>query len=170
MALVEFAYNNAYHATTGVSPLFATRGYDPVIAVYPDAGVTYLRARHFAINFDKNHKFLRDRMKNAQAAMAQDANRDHMEPHPFRIGDRFYVLTDRIRTNRTTRKLAEKKIGPFPIISQPSAASFTLRLPSTIQIHPVFYVAQLEPEHPNTFDDREQPPPPPLTVDGTPSS
>jgi len=107
-------------------------------------------------------------MKDAQAAMAQYANGDRMEPPPFRVGNRVYVLTDHIRTNRTTRKLAEKKLSLFPIISQPSAASFTLRLPSMIQIHPVFHVAQLEPEHPNAFDDHEQPPPPPLTVDGAP--
>jgi len=72
------------------------------------------------------------------------------------------------RTNRTARKLAEKKIGPFPIISQPSPLSFTIRLPSTIRIHPVFHVSQLEPEHPNTFEDRDLPPPPPLIVDGKP--
>jgi hypothetical protein len=70
-------------------------------------------------------------------------------------------------SNRTAGKLAEKKIGPFLIISQPSPMSFTLRLPSTIRIHPVFHVSQLEPEHPNTFEDRDQPPPP-LIVDGKP--
>ena len=46
--------------------------------------------------------------------------------------------------------------------------SFTLRLPSTIRIHPVFHVSQLEPEHPNTFQDRDQPPPPPIFVEGEP--
>jgi len=40
--------HNAPHATTGVSPFFATRGYDPVISVHPDAEVTDLRARHSA--------------------------------------------------------------------------------------------------------------------------
>jgi len=45
--------------------------------------------------------------------------------------------------------------------------SFTLHLPSTIRIHPVFHVAQLGPENPNTFEDRDQPPGP-LTVDGNP--
>jgi hypothetical protein len=29
LPLAEFAYNNAPHATTGVFPFFATRGYDP---------------------------------------------------------------------------------------------------------------------------------------------
>jgi transposase InsO family protein len=37
LPLAEFAYNNAPQASTGVSPFFATRGYDPLIAVYPDA-------------------------------------------------------------------------------------------------------------------------------------
>jgi len=46
--------------------------------------------------------------------------------------------------------------------------SFTLHLPSTICIHPVFHISQLEPEFPNTFDDCEQPLPPPIIVDGTP--
>ena len=46
--------------------------------------------------------------------------------------------------------------------------SFTLRLPSIIRIHSVFHVSQLEPEHPNNFEDRDQPRPPPLIVDGKP--
>jgi len=46
--------------------------------------------------------------------------------------------------------------------------SFTLRLSSTTRIHPVFQVSQLEPEDPNTFEDRNQPLRPPLIVDGQP--
>ena len=107
-------------------------------------------------------------MKEAQDAMARYANQDHMVPPPFCVRDRVFVRTDHIRTNRVARKLAEKNIGPFPIVSQPSAMSFTLRLPSTIRIHPVFHVSQLESEFPNTFKDREQPLPPPLIVDGKP--
>jgi hypothetical protein len=168
LPLAEFAYNNAPHSSTGVSPFFATRGYDPLIAVHPDAEVTDLHTKHFAINFDEVHRFLRDRMKDAQDTMSQFANQRRMAPPPFHVGDRIYIRTDHIRTNRTARKLAEKKIGPFPIVSQPSAMSFTLRLPNTIRIHPVFHVSQLEPEDPNTFEDREQPPPPPLIVDGQP--
>jgi len=168
LPLAEFAYNNAPHVSTGVSPFFATCGYDPLIAVYPDAKVTDLRAKHFAINFDKVHKFLRGHMQDTQDSMAHYANQDHMESPLFRMGDCVYVRTDNIQTNRTARKLAEKKISPFPIVSQPSVMSFTLRLLSTICIHPVFHVSQLEPEHPNTFANREQPPPPPLIIDSQP--
>jgi hypothetical protein len=46
--------------------------------------------------------------------------------------------------------------------------SFMLCLPSTIHIHPVFHISQLEPKDPNTFEDCKQPPPPPLIINGQP--
>src|SRR5258708_11750483 len=107
-------------------------------------------------------------MKDAQDTMRKYVNQDHLEPPLFHVGDHAYIRTNHIHTNRTLRKLVEKKIGPFSIVAQPSAMSFTLRLPSTIRIHPVFHISQLEPEFPNTFDNCDQPPPPPLIVDGNP--
>ena len=99
------------------------------------------------------HKFLCDHMKDAQDSMSRCANQNHMVPPPLCIGDCVFVCTDHIQMNQTAHKLAEKKIGLFPIISQPSAMFYTLHLPGTIRIHPVFHVLQLEPEFPNTFED-----------------
>jgi len=168
LPLAEFTYNNAPHSSTGISPFFAMRGYDPLIAIYPDTEITDLRACHFAVNFNEHHKFLCDCMKEAQETMTRYANQDRLTPPPFRVGDWVYVHTDHIRTNRSACKLAEQKIGPFPIISQPSPMSFTIQLPGTIRIHLVFHVSQLKLEYLNTFEDRNQPPPPALIVDGQP--
>ena len=82
LPLAEFAYNSAPHASTVVSPFFATKGFD-----------TDLRARDFAINFDEIHRFLRSRMKGPQDAMTNSANLDRMQPPPFRVGDRAFVRT-----------------------------------------------------------------------------
>jgi len=142
------------------------RGYNSLIAVHPEAEVTDLRARQFSINFDEAHRFLRDRMKDAQDVMSYYANQDRMATALFCIGDRLYVRVDHIWMGRTARKLVEKKIGPFPINYQPSAMPFTLRLSSTIHIHPVFYMSQLGPDYTNTFGDCNQQPSPPLIVDG----
>ena len=137
----------------GVSPFFANRGYNPLIAVHPGAEITDLHARNYVVNFDELHKFLCERMQDAQDTMSCAANQDRMVLPPFQVGDRVYVCTDHIRTNCATWKLVEQKIGPFLIMSQPSAMSFTLQLPATIHIHPIFHISQLEPEDPNTFQD-----------------
>ena len=64
-------------------------------------------------------------MKDVQDTLSKYANQERFEPPPFRLEDRVYVRTDHIRTNRTFRQLAEKKIGPFLIISQPSVMSLS---------------------------------------------
>jgi hypothetical protein len=113
LPLAEFAYNNTPHSSTGVSPFFTTHGYDPLIAVHPDAEVTDLHTKHFTINFNEVHQFLHDQMKDTQDTMSQFANQQCMAPPPFHIGDHVYIHTNHIHTNRTACKLAEKKISPF---------------------------------------------------------
>ena len=65
-------------------------------------------------------------MQDAQDTMSRYTNRDHLTPLPFCVRDCVFIHTNHIRTNWTACKLAEQKIGPFPIISQPSSMSFTL--------------------------------------------
>src|SRR5260221_195636 len=70
------------------------------------------------------------------------------------------------RTNRPSKKLREKNLGPYEIIGTPGSHSFTLRLPQHFQaVHPVFHISQLEPATPNPFPLQTQPLPPPIDVD-----
>ena len=56
LPLVEFAYNNAPSATTGISPFFTNKGYHPNITVHPERDLSSTKARDFAINFDELHE------------------------------------------------------------------------------------------------------------------
>ena len=53
LSLVEFAYNNASSATTGVSPFFANKGYHPNITVYPKCNIASSWAGNFAVDLDE---------------------------------------------------------------------------------------------------------------------
>jgi len=50
---VEFVYNNAPSATTGVSSFFANKGYHPNITVHPECNITSSQAHNFAIDLNE---------------------------------------------------------------------------------------------------------------------
>ena len=84
-------------------------------------------------------------------------------------GQSVFVRSQYFWTTRPSKKLSEKYLGPYEIIAQPSPQSFTLRLPDTMRAaHPVFHVSMLEPATPNTFQQRSEPPPAPVIIDGEP--
>src|SRR6202034_4658583 len=65
-ALVEFTYDNAPSATTGISPFFANKGYHPNITVHPERDLSSARAREFAVNLDDLHQELQLQIAEAQ--------------------------------------------------------------------------------------------------------
>jgi len=67
------------------------------------------------------------------------------------------------------KKLSEKYLGPYEIIAQPSPQSFTLHLLETMRaVYLVFHISMLEPATPNTFQQRSEPPPALVIIDGEP--
>ena len=53
LSLIEFAYNNALSATTGVSPFFANKGYYLNITVHPKCDITSSQAHDFTIDLNE---------------------------------------------------------------------------------------------------------------------
>ena len=87
----------------------------------------------------------------------------------FPIGSRAYVKAQFFHTTCPSKKLADKFLGPYEVIVQPSTHSVTLRLPDSLHaVHPVFHVSMLEPATLNVILNRVQPPPPPIFVDSEP--
>jgi hypothetical protein len=88
-------------------------------------------------------------------------------PPDFKIGDKAFIKAEFIQTTRPSKKLSEKFLGPYEIISQVGSLSFTLRLPDSMYgIHPVFPVIRLEPETPNTIPNPIQSPLPLVDING----
>ena len=169
LPLAEFAYNNAPNVTTGVSPFFANKGYNPAISVYPERDLTSARAREYAVDLDELHAALRTTIAEAQVRYQRQADKHRLPAPDFKVGDQVYVRAEHIRSTRPAKKLSEKFLGPYTIIAQVGSHSFTLRLPDSMRaVHPVFHVSQLEPATPNSIPGRTQPPPPPVEVDGEP--
>ena len=80
------------------------------------------------------------------------------------------VITSLFYLNSTTqpsKKLAEKYLGPFKVITQVGTHSFTLRLPNSMRaVHPVFHISMLKPAQGNIILQCTQSPPPLVKIDG----
>ena len=169
LPIAEFAYNNTPNATTGITPFFANKGYHPNISVHPERDLTSARAREFAVDLDQLHQELRDEILRAQQRYQGPADARRTPPPDFQVGQFVQVRAEFFRSTRPSKKLSEKYLGPFEIISKVGPQSFTLRLPHTMRaVHPVFHVSQLKVATPNTIPNRVQPPPPPVEIEGEP--
>jgi len=169
LSLAEFAYNNAPSAITGVSPFFANKGYHPNLSVYPERDIASSRTRDFVVDLDELQSTLKEEIAKAQRHYQPSADSRRQQPLDFQIGQSVFVRSQYFRMTRPSKKLSERYLGPYEIIAQPSPQSFTLYLPETMRaVHPVFHVSMLEPATPNTFQQRSEPPPAPVIIDGEP--
>ena len=71
-----------------------------------------------------------------------------------------------IKTRRPSAKLDHRRLGPYEVIESVGASAVRLRLPATVQIHPVFHVSLLEHAASDPYPGQIAPPPPAVIVDG----
>ena len=169
LPLVEFAYNNAPNATTGVSLFFTNKSYNPNLSVHPERDLVSTRACDFVVDLNKLHQQLRSTISNAQKWYQVSADKHQSPAADFKISDKVFVKAKHFHTTHPLKKLSEKYLGPYDIITQASTHSFTLQLPdSRRSVHPVFHVSILQPSTLNTISNHIQPPLPLVNVDGEP--
>ncbi|HEV7736493.1 MAG TPA: reverse transcriptase domain-containing protein [Chlamydiales bacterium] len=168
LPLAEFAYNNAPSATTGISPFFANKGYNPNLSVQIERELLSENARDYVADLDELHTELKRTIAEAQTRYQITADRRRSAAPDIKVGDEVYVLAKFIHTTRPAKKLSEKYLGPFEVISKPGSSSYLVSLPQHMRaIHPVFHVSMLEPSIPNTIPGRTISPPPPVEIDGS---
>ena len=94
--------------------------------------------------------------------------KERREPkNRFEVGDKVWLLTTNIKTRRPTKKLDNKKAGPFPIKEKISSHAYRLKLPSTMKIHNVFHIELLTPvTEDSDFNRRQLRPAPVITEEG----
>ncbi|MBW0477081.1 hypothetical protein O181_016796 [Austropuccinia psidii MF-1] len=71
-----------------------------------------------------------------------------------------------IKSTRTTKKLYERWLGPFPIFKKVSTHAYHLKPPSQWKfIHPIFYISLLEQVNTSTIPNQHQEPYPPIIIE-----
>jgi hypothetical protein len=126
LPIAEFAYNNTLNATTGISSFFTNKGYHPNISVHLEKELASSRAHDFVTNLDELHQYLQDTISAAQKQYQISADRRHTPALDFQIGEMVFIKAEHFQTTQPSKKLSEKYLGPFDIITRAGSRSFTL--------------------------------------------
>lgn len=147
LPVAEFAYNNATHSTTTVSPFLANYGYSPSTPATlslptSDAG--------YATTIRDLHQLITQLSNDAKVRQADYANRSRRELQ-FKVGDRVRLTAHHINlASQPSAKLRHRFLGPFSVSEVVSPVAYRLTLPSAMsRMHPVFHVSRLLPWHDN---------------------
>ena len=166
LPLAEFAYNNAPNVTTRVSPFFANKGYHPNLAIHPERDLTSSQACEFAVDLDELYSKLKVQILEAQKRYQHYTDLMRLPAPKFPLGSQVYVKAEIFHTTRPSKKLSDKNLRPFEVISQAGTHLYIVWLPEQFKVvHPVFHVSQLEHTHPNVIPSQIIDPPPPVVID-----
>ena len=164
----EFAYNNATHTSTKMSPFYANYGYHPRFEFKPSMHAEVPAADDHVAKMQDITQMLTTELELAQGIYQFYADQHQVDAPLFEPGDKVWLLRRNITTRRPSNKLDYKRLGPFTIADQINPVAFRLNLPPSMKVHDVFHVSLLEPYIPNTLPGRLEEPPPPAIVDGEP--
>jgi len=152
LPMAQLAYNNKVSAATGYTPFYANNGRHPHLfdQVLP-APVRTEAAIDNAARMKKTHEELKQHLEKAQRQSISYVNQKRKTAPQLKKGDKAYLLTKNLRTQKKKhKKLDHVKVGPFFISEQISPVNYRLELPPDAKIHPVFHVSLLEPADPET--------------------
>ena len=154
LPLVEFSYNNSYHASIGMPPYEALYGRKCRSPVYwEEVGERKVLGPELVQQTKEKIEIIRKRLVTAQDRQRKYADQDRKDLN-FEEGDQ--VLLKVSSWKGVTRfgkkgKLSPRYVGPFEILRRVRKVAYELALPPHMEhIHNVFHVSMLKRFNPDT--------------------
>ncbi|TPX39733.1 hypothetical protein SeLEV6574_g07008 [Synchytrium endobioticum] len=145
----QFAFNNSYHESIGMSPFMANTG--------PDAsngtiiGDTVIEPKwdvptavKMKSRMEEVQKRLQECIGSAQQHYKKYADEKRRDEVELSVGDEALINTINMKTTRPSRKFEQRATGPYYIKKQISPVSFQVQLPPNLKIHDVFHIKLLQ--------------------------
>jgi hypothetical protein len=150
LPLFEFAYNSSTSASTGKSPFLLNYGMEPAKPIDIElAGTPSVKAgtaEQTASAIARANEIAKVQVAKAQQRMKKYADK-HRQDLQLEVGQRVLLSSENIAMPNLlgSYKFNDKWIGPFEVLAKESEYSYKVKLPSNINVHPVFHVSKLKP-------------------------
>nr|KYP46506.1 Retrotransposable element Tf2 [Cajanus cajan] len=162
LPLVEFTYNNSFHASIGMAPfeaLYGRRCRTP-LCWYQD-GESVVVGPELVLQTTEKVKMIQEKMRIAQSKQKLYADK-RRKPLEFVEGEHVFLKvtpTSGVGRALKARKLTPRFVGPYQIVQRVVPVAYQLALPPSLSnLHDVFHVSQLRkyvhnPSHVVELDD-----------------
>jgi len=164
LAAAEFQYNDKKHVVTGKTLFELNFGRHPwkgdlvVQTKIP-------RVEEFLTGIQKGWEQATKAMEEAQKNMKRQFNKKRWNPQGLKVGDNMWLENKNIQLNRPSKKLDNKRYGPFRISKDIGSGAFQLKLPEGWAIHNVFNENLLtQCMEPKFKRQHKEPAPPPIII------
>ncbi|KAM0052023.1 putative nucleotidyltransferase, Ribonuclease H [Helianthus debilis subsp. tardiflorus] len=147
LPLIEFSYNNSYHASIKMAPfeaLYGRKCRSPVC--WDETGEAQLTGPEIILEATGKIKKIRDNLVTARSRQKSYADLKR-KPVEFQVGDRVLLKVSPwkgvVRFGKKG-KLAPRYVGPFKIVERIGKVAYRLELPPELgNVHPTFHVSNL---------------------------
>jgi hypothetical protein len=162
LPIAEFCHNHHRNAETGMSAFEAVYGRNPTWNL-SEVQVSQERSVPAA---EGMHSLMTKVWDEAIAAM--ELHQGIASPiEGLSVGDKVWPLLTNISSKRPSKKLDNRKGGPFTITEKISSHAYRLDLPKTMKVHDVFHINLLtRTNEDEDFHRRQAKPPPIITEEG----
>ncbi|MCO5576759.1 hypothetical protein L7F22_030578 [Adiantum nelumboides] len=159
LPLVEFAYNNTIHSSTGKAPFEIVEG---AIKVPPFLSTKdkIFETDEYTRDLDTAFAKVRETLQKSQERQKKAADR-HRRDLKLKENDWVLLRFEKARLRKKKRKerlflkLSMRYYGPFQITEQINDVFFRLKLPDIWRIHNALHVSLLKPVKGDVSDDGE---------------
>ena len=88
---------------------------------------------------------MRKNLEKAKEQMQLNADKHHSAVPDYTIGQQVWFATKNLWLTHASHKLTERWLGPYTIIGLAGPNVIKLKLPRSLQIHPVVNVSRIKP-------------------------
>jgi len=137
LAAAEFQYNDKKHAATGRTPFelnFGRHSWKGDLMVKTDIP----QVEKFLIRLQESWKQVTKAMEKVQKNMKRQFDKKRRNPEGLKVGDHVWLENKNIHSNQPSKKLDNKRYGPFKISKDIRSGAFELKLPEGWMIHNIF--------------------------------
>ena len=165
-------FRSRKHTSTGFSPFYINQGYHPNPYAAAQSVLTRGMTNNAVVDFVKDmnrvHEEVKANLGRTNLQMRCNYDKHRRPATVYKPGDMVWLSASNIPSDRSSKKLDHRYLGPYQIVEKVGKSAYKLKTPGRSMRHATFNESLLKPHIPGEFPEQiKEPLPPPELKDGS---